>query len=81
MDPVVDRDGSVMKIAFDTELKRPGCVLVAAAIGADTDIPSRYFDNDTWLLAPTPAMRVYDVTDEQIPMLVAMANEAIGRTG
>jgi hypothetical protein len=58
-----------MKVAFDIELMRPGCVLVAAALGADME-PCSHFDTDSWLLAPTPGMRVFETTPEQLKTLV-----------
>lgn len=60
-----------MKVAFDTELMRPGCVLVAAGLGADTE-PCAHFETDTWLLHPTPGMRVFETTPEQLAQLVRM---------
>lgn len=61
-----------MLIAYDCRLKRPGCVLVAAGIGADPEVSKR-FPSETWLLAPTDDMRVYEATDAQIDLLVRMA--------
>lgn len=61
-----------MKVAFDIELMRPGCVLVAAALGADTE-PCAHFETETWLLAPTPGMRVFETTPEQLRRLVELA--------
>lgn len=58
------------RIAFDMVLMRPACVLVAAAMGADTQLPLQ-FDLDTWLLVPTDNMRVYEITHEQLINLVA----------
>lgn len=40
-------------IAYDTDLKRPACVLVAAGMGGDPKISQR-FKNELWLFAPTP---------------------------
>lgn len=61
-----------MLLAYDCKLKRPGCVLVAAGIGADPNASKR-FPSEAWLLYPTPDMRVYEATDEQINTLVALA--------
>lgn len=55
-----------MKLAFDIKLMRPACVLV----GADPE-GSKKFDAETWLLTPTPDMRVYDTTPEQLQALIA----------
>lgn len=51
-------------IAYDTEQSRPACVVVAAALGADTAVPAA-FDTVDWLTVPTDAMRVYPVTDQR----------------
>lgn len=58
-----------MKIAYDCELKRPACVLVAAGMGADSNL-AHYFDPQDWLLSPTPALKVYECTPEQLAKLV-----------
>lgn len=52
-------------LAYDLERKRPGCVLVAASMGADTSA-ARAFPAEMGLTAPTPDMRVYSVTDQQL---------------
>lgn len=56
-------------IAYDPVLKRPGCVLIAAALGADTAICDR-FDVRSWLLSPTDNMGVFEVTEAQLDRLV-----------
>ena len=58
-------------IAYDTTRRRPGCVNVAAALGADTDLP-QLFPDDWWLTYPTPEMKVFPVTDEQVAALLKM---------
>jgi hypothetical protein len=60
-----------MKVAFDTELRRPGCVIVAASLGADTE-PCSHFAAATWITHPTPGMRVFETTPEQLTILVRM---------
>lgn len=68
-----------MTIAFDTVLRRPGCILVQVGMGAT--IPSALFGDtfptETWLLAPTDSMKVYDVTERQLLQLANMAMEAV----
>jgi hypothetical protein len=61
-------------VAYDTELFRPACVLVAAALGADSRAASA-FDTKYWLLAPTPGMAVFNTTPEQLTQLVAITEE------
>lgn len=66
----------VRLVAYDTELMRPGCVMVAAGLGADSSIPSMYFEVDDWLLYPTRNMKVYRVTESQLAQLVAKTEAA-----
>lgn len=58
-----------MRIAFDPD-SGPGCVLVAAAMGCDTAWLHRV-DTRLWVTAPTPGMRAYEATPEQVDALVA----------
>ena len=60
-----------MKIAYDTKLMRPACVILAAAKGADVE-PAHWFDSRHWLLEPTPDLKVYEVTDSELRRLVIM---------
>lgn len=60
-----------MTIAYDAVLRRPGCALIQAAFGATIDV-SLYFDSKVWLLSPTPDMRLYEVTPEQLAILVKL---------
>ena len=63
-----------MRIAFDMQKMRPGCPLVAAALGACTEAANR-FNVEDWLLYPTPGMKVYDITEAQIKaLLMVMPN-------
>lgn len=58
-----------MKIAYDCSQDRPACVLVAAGLGADSSLASR-FPTKSWLLAPTPDMGVYEVSEAELKILV-----------
>lgn len=58
-----------MKIAYDIKQMRPGCVLVAAGMGADIE-PCHAFDVEDWLLAPTPDMKVYEIKPDELKKLV-----------
>src|SRR5271167_1485008 len=42
------REG-IMKFCFDMKLMRPGCVLLAAALGGDTELAKK-FSTEIWLL-------------------------------
>lgn len=58
-----------MKIAYDTVLKRPGCVLLQASMGGDTHL-AQLFETKYWLVFPTDNLQVYEVTEEQLEKLV-----------
>jgi len=62
-----------MRLAFDIKLMKPACVLVAAGMGADTYLASKFNTRD-WLLAPTPDMKVYEINDDQLAQLVNKVN-------
>ena len=68
-----------MNLAFDIKILKPACVLVAAGYGADTALAHR-FDPHHWLLAPTPNMKVYEVTEHQLEQLVNMVEKEHGKT-
>jgi len=61
-------------IAYDCERRKVGCVLLQVALGGT--VPSTLFydhfgDNNSWLLAPTPDLKLYPITEKQLPMLAA----------
>jgi hypothetical protein len=58
-----------MKIAYDTKLKRPACVLIQAGMGCGTGVANR-FPPETWLVHPTDNMGVFEATEEQMEQLV-----------
>ena len=58
-----------MKIAFDIDEMKVGCVLLQATFDCPSEIAHR-FDTDKWLLAPTPGLQVYDITEDQLDQLV-----------
>jgi hypothetical protein len=61
------------KIAYDTKLKRPGCVLLQAAMGCKPEV-AHPFEPSTWLIHPTPDLKVYPLTPEILEKLVIMTN-------
>ncbi len=63
-----------MKIVYDTELMRPGCVLLQATFGCNPDLAHR-FKTEHWLLAPTDNLKVYPVTESQLDQLVEMTED------
>ena len=61
-------------IAYDVELKRPGCAIVQRALGGSISNEDLH-RMDNWLTAPTPAMRLYTLTDrDQLERLIATNN-------
>lgn len=64
---------SKLLLLFDIKLMRPGCVLLAAAHGATSSIANR-FKTEHWLLTPTPDLKVYAVTEDELDILVARVN-------
>lgn len=61
-------------IAYDLTLRRPGCVLLQAALGATVS----GFDlarMSGWLLAPTDDLKLYSVDDEQLEQLILTTNQ------
>lgn len=62
-----------MKIAYDTKLKRPGCVLLQAALGGSPI--AHHFPTDSWLLAPTPDMKLYEITTDQLIQLIGISEK------
>lgn len=59
-------------IVYDPKLKRPGCVLLQAAMGGNERAANR-FPSESWLLYPTPDMGRFKVTPGQLDYLVALA--------
>ena len=64
-----------MRFLYDAKLKKPGCVLLAAIAGTSR-APIHLFHE--WLTAPTPDMKVYEVTEEQLKKLVEISNRKGG---
>lgn len=56
-------------VVYDLTLDRPACVLVAAALGGSTAV-AKLFPSELWLLAPTPQMKVYEISDAGLALLV-----------
>jgi hypothetical protein len=55
-----------LTFAYDCKLKRPGCVIIQAAMGGGSTVDlDRFFEVSSWLLAPTPDMVVIEGTEEQ----------------
>ena len=60
-------------IAYDPQLKRPGCAIIQAALGST--LPRNQFDkfdSHNWIASPTPGMALMRVTQEQLDQLIEM---------
>ena len=62
-----------VKIAFDCKLGRPACVLLQAVWGGDRNAVSR-FNSESWLVAPTPDMAMYEIPPDVFEKLVVKVN-------
>lgn len=60
-----------MKIAYDTKLMRPACVIIQAALGCGDRLAHR-FDSKDWLVNLTDNMHVYEINESQLVQLIAM---------
>jgi hypothetical protein len=67
-----------MKIVYDVTLMQPGCVLLQAALGGTVPRErfAQLFDTSSWLVAPTPDLQLYPVTEEQLEKLSTMTKKA-----
>lgn len=65
-----------LRLAFDCNLRRPGCVLLQALMGGSSQAAS-LFSTDLWLLSPTDGLKVYQVHDAtMLGELIRMSTEA-----
>lgn len=64
-----------VRIAYDCTLHRPGCPILQAALGGEPMVAD-VFPVQSWLLAPTPDMHLYEATATQLLELVMMAEQA-----
>jgi hypothetical protein len=66
---------------FDAKLRRPGCVLLQAMVGGEFGARfHRLFPAASWLTAPTPDMRVYLATDDELEKLGEIVRRALKTT-
>ena len=68
------------KIVFSPSKRRPGCVLLQAALGGDVDSTTFYrlFPTETWLVVPTDDMAAYPIDEtHSLAALSVIAHEAI----
>lgn len=55
-------------IMFDTKEMKPGCAIIQA-LGGSPGIANE-FDTSVWITAPTPNMRLYEITKKQLETLI-----------
>lgn len=69
-------EGGDIVLVFDTELRRPACVLLQAVYGCgqNNGLLQRLFNGRTWLVAPTKGMRRIAGTREQWERMGAVVN-------
>lgn len=65
-------------IAYDVKLKRPGCPILQATLGATiTDyLLQKHFDEKHWLLSPTKDLALYPIDEHELPDLERITKEA-----
>ena len=59
----------MIKMLYDVDLMRPGCVLLQAACSGDQHALTRMFPPETWLVSPTPGLMMRAATEEQWQMV------------
>jgi hypothetical protein len=66
-----------MRIVFDAKQMKPACVLLQAAMGGDTAPFNRHFGGmpELWLVAPTPDMRVYETSDDELRKIATIVEQ------
>jgi hypothetical protein len=76
-----DQKQEMYTIVFSVEKKRPGCVLLQAALGGTSQYKLfiELFPHETWLTG-LEGMALYEVTEEQLRKLSLMAKAAVAKT-
>lgn len=52
-------------LVYDLKLRRPACALLQAALGGSPGMANS-FPSEHWLIAPTPDMKAYQISDEEL---------------
>lgn len=65
-------------LVYDLDLMRPACVLLQRVYGASISTAdlTMLFPAHSWLVAPTPGMRGYRVTREELEQLGRVTKDA-----
>ena len=67
-----------MLIAYDCVLDRPGCAILQGSMGGDIDnYELALFGVGSWILAPTPNLKVYEINLEQLRRLQDRVSERL----
>ena len=69
-------DQEVYAIIYDTVERRPGCVLLQAALGGNVPNFEGWFDVHSWLVDLTPNMKRLPITLEKMPKLAQITRDA-----
>jgi hypothetical protein len=64
-------------LAFDPVKMQPGCALLQAAFGGDRGVAFQLFNSQSWLIGPTPDMRMIYGTLEQWKKVASTVNKMI----
>lgn len=64
-----------MKIAYDVKSMRPGCAILQAAFGCDSSV-IRDFPVESWIVDSAENLKVYEVTEEQLQILIERSKRA-----
>ncbi len=62
-------------VAYDIKQMKPGCAIIQVGMGATPGIAEK-FDSRHWEVRPTPDMKVYSTTPEQLAKLIQMTESA-----
>jgi hypothetical protein len=73
-------DEPYARIAYDMELKRPGCVLLQAMFGCfvndeNASNPANHFNSDLWIVNGISGLQVYDVPTKKMFSKIVKATE------
>jgi hypothetical protein len=64
-------------LVYDLKLKRPGCALLQAALGGSPGMANQ-FPTEHWLLAPTPDLKPYKISDEELSQVIKYHRTLVG---
>jgi hypothetical protein len=64
-------------LVYDLKLRRPACALLQAALGGSGGVAGQ-FPTEHWLLAPTPDLKPYEISDEQLKEVIQYHRKLAG---